>query len=748
MQKYLPIALCLILFKVSGQTPQKFWNSVSENEIPVNGSRQIIPKKYQTFRLNGNLLKDKLWSSPNENAVPILNSSCIIHLPIADGQIQSFRVVESPVMEQPLADAYPQIRTFSVKGIDDPLANGKLDWNEFGFHAMIKSVNGDIFIDPFSNGNTNDYIVYYTKDFVKDPANIFPETETLDHTLIKENNLPHITAASCVGVTLQKYRLAIACTGEYAQAATGFTAPTIAQTLSKIVTTVNRVDGVYETELSIRLTLVATETLVIFTDPNTDPFTGNFNGTTLINESQSVITATIGTGNFDIGHTFSSGGGGIATVGCVCGTNKAEGVTGNNAPFGDPYDIDYVCHEMGHQFNAHHTFNTVASFCSGNRYGPLAVEPGSGTTIMAYAGLCVPDNLTNNSIAYFHAASYDEIINFVMFGQGNSCAVPISSGNNPPVVTSATSYTVPKSTPFTLTGSATDPNSDALTYSWEEFELGATAGGWNSGNKPYFMSYPPISSPSRTFPKLSVILSGSMTATIGEFLPATTQTLDFRLTARDNKMGGGGVCFSSTKVEIMNDGPFAVTYPNAASITWSPTSTQNITWSVNNTNLAPISCASVNILMSTDGGNTFTTVLASNTPNDGNETITAPNINYAPNCRVKIESVGNIFFDISDNNFAMSDGSGIKELDPNNKFELTVAPNPFMSEINISAKNLNPQSETTLVINDVLGRVISQENFTGTSLSKTFNLASIGTGVYFISLKNDNFQSVKRILKQ
>ena len=258
----------------------------------------------------------------------------------------------------------------------------------------------------------------------------------------------------------------MACTGEYAVAATGSATPTMAQTLAKIITSVNRVDGVYETEVAVRLVLVATETLVVFTNASTDPFNGNNNASTLIGESQSVISSTIGSANYDIGHTFSTGGGGLAGLGVVCiNSQKASGITGSPNPVGDPYDIDYVAHEIGHQFAGNHTFNATTSSCGGgNRNASTAVEPGSGVTIMAYAGICGSTNdLAPNSIAYFHAISYDEIVNFTNLNNGNSCAATTSTGNQAPVVTGSGNYFVPKSTPFILTGSATDPDGDALT---------------------------------------------------------------------------------------------------------------------------------------------------------------------------------------------------------------------------------------------------------------------------------------------
>lgn len=726
-----------------------FWSPINENEISPKGHREIIPQKYQTFHMNESALKNKLLSAPSENVVRINESTCIISLPIANGQMQSFRVVEASIMEEGLANAYPHIKTYSVKGIDDPYANGKLDLGDFGFHGMIRSINGDVFIDPYSTGNKLDYISYYTHDFKKDPSQMLPEVGVLD----EEGNIKigakssALPPAVCVGANLRRYRLAVACTGEYAVAATGSATPTRSQILSKVVTSVNRVDGVYETDVAVRLILVANDTIVLYPSASSDPFNGNNNAGTLINESQTVINANIGSANYDIGHTFSTGGGGLAQLGCVCGTSKARGITGSPSPVGDPYDIDYVAHEVGHQFGGNHTFNALTNSCNGNRNASTSVEPGSGITIMAYAGICGTNDLAAHSIAYFHAISYDEIVNFTNTGGGNSCASTVTTGNQPPVVTGSTAYTVPKSTPFQLTGSATDPDGDPLTFSWEETDPGAAGGNWNSGNKPYFMSYTPTPTPTRMFPKLSVILSGNMTGTKGEYLPATAQTLNFRLTARDNKMGGGGVCYVNQQVVISTSGPFNVTYPNATGVVWAGGSSQTITWNVNGTDLSPVNCGTVNVLISYDGGTTFT-MLQNNVANTGSLTITVPTVTANINtCRIKIECPSNIFFDINDNNFSITTVTGIKELSSNNVLGLTVSPNPFNSNIFVSARNIDSDYAVISIV-DVLGKTIKQETIYGNSFNKEFDLSSINNGVYFITVKSANHQSVARIIKQ
>ncbi len=731
---------------VLAQSTESYWLPVNENQISRTGQREIIPQKYQTFHLNGNVLRNKLLSAPSENNVRINDSKCVIYLPIPNGQLQAFQAVEAPIMEEGLAQAYPHIKTYSVKGIDDPFACGKLDVGDFGFHGMIRSINGDLFIDPYCRGNQTDYIAYFTHDFKKDPAHMLPEIGVLEdgsYTSAKTSAPP----ATCVGANLRRYRLAVACTGEYAVAATGTSTPTRSQILSKIVTTVNRVDGVYETDVAVRLMLVANDTIILFPNAATDPFNGNNSAGTLINESQTVINANIGSANYDIGHTFSTGGGGLAQLGCVCGSSKARGITGSANPVGDPYDIDYVAHEVGHQFGGNHTFNGLTNSCNGNRNASTSVEPGSGITIMAYAGICGTNDLAAHSIAYFHAISYDEIVNFSNLGNGNNCASTVTTGNLPPVVTAPGTYTVPKSTPFQLTGSAVDPDGDPLTFSWEQTDPGTSGGNWNSGNRPYFMSYTPTPSPTRLFPKLSVILSGNMTGTKGEYLPATAQTLNFRLTARDNKMGGGGVCYVNQPVVISTAGPFNVTYPNATGVLWAGGSSQTITWNVNGTDIAPVSCGTVNVLISYDGGITFSS-LQNNVANTGSLTITVPTVTSTINtCRIKIECPSNIFFDINDNNFSITTVTGINEISSNNALGLTVSPNPFNSNIFVSAKNIDSDYAVISIV-DVLGKTIKQETIYGNSFNKEFDLSGINNGVYFVTVKSANHQSVARIIKQ
>jgi len=747
-----------ILYSVNTQSQSglnSYWSNVNEAQVKVLDVRQIIPNKYVAHRLQMQEIMNILSHAPMERSTLIEKSNCIVSLPLPDGTFQDFKVLESPVMAPSLASSFPNIKTYSLKGIQDVYANGKLDVTEFGLHAIVLSNAGDFFIDPYCVGNSQDYISYYRKDFSKHAAHIIPEAAPLSTQTIKSSETTFQSgkaAAACVGGILKTYRLAIACTHQYAIAATGFTSPSVAQTLARVVTTINRVNAVYEKELAIKMELVPTTTLVLYTNSVSTSFTGNANSDAnlLINQSQSIITASIGSANFDIGHTFSTGGGGLANLGCVCvNSQKARGITGSSNPVGDPYDIDYVAHEIGHQFGGNHTFNAVTGNCSGNRDGISAVEPGSGITIMAYAGICGFNNIANNSIPYFHALSFDEITAYTTSGSGASCAVTIITGNQPPVVVTTASYVVPKSTPFILNGSATDPDGDVLTYSWEEMDAGLTAGNWNSGAKPFFRSYAPVNNSDRLFPRASVIASGNYTNTIGEYLPKTAQTLNFRLTVRDNKMGGGGVCFGKTVVQVDSSGPLVVVYPSESNIAWAINSQKIITWNPNQTEQPPVNCDSVRILISYDGGNNYS-VLVNSAPNFGWQQITVPNLSTTVNtCRIKIENMAGFFYDVSDNNFTISTDPfvGINSVAENKEIGLHVWPNPNSGTFSFAVSHLIEKTTTVEVI-DILGRVLLQKTYSYQGeINDALDISHLGEGVYILCVKNGNNQSLQKVIK-
>ncbi len=625
-------------------TGEEIWQELKSVPTRALASEPWIrPPISKTYQLAPSAFQESLQAIPMEVAGARVSASPILFaVPRPDGKFERFAVVESPVMAPELAAKFPEIRTFVGQGVDDPYATIRFDWTPQGFHAQVRSPHGSYSLDPHTKSDNTIYSSYFRKDYVGSGEPFVCAVEEGAWGQKQASAPPSLMSS---GPTRRDYRLACAATGEY----TAYHGGTVGLGLAAIVTAINRVTGIYETDACIRMTLVANNNLIVYTNGGADPYT-NGNVGLMVDENQANLDAVILSANYDIGHVVGNGGGGLAFLACVCNAgDKALGATGLTPPIGDTFYVDYISHEIGHQFNAGHTFNGLAGFCGGNRMGASAMEPGSGSTILSYSGICGSDDLQSSSGDYFHSISYDQIIAYSTISNGNACPIQVATGNSPPTVNAGPNYTIPRSTPFILTATANDPNSDSLTYCWEERDLGPAQSYpfADNGSSPLFRSFDPDVSPTRIFPKLTDILNN--TTTIGEQLPTTSRVLKFRVMVRDNNAGGGGVDFDDMTVTISSGGPFQVIYPNSSATLDGPIS---VNWQVGGSNLAPVSAASVNILLSTDGGLTFPTTLAAATPNDGTEVVLLPNITTST-ARIKIEAVGNIFFDISNPDFGI-----------------------------------------------------------------------------------------------
>jgi hypothetical protein len=675
------VFLLLFIFSISvsfanGQknqtTPAKLWQEVDDSALQQRlPERIIIPNSYRTFALDKTAMQNVLRQAPMEfSDAARNNSSVVVTIPMPDGKLARFSIEESPIFAPELAAKHPEIKTYRGQGIDDPTAIARFDLMPSGFHSIILSASGTILLDPYAKNDTRNYISYFKSDAEKTGefvCNFKSDTEQLPAFLDFLPDAPNVTT----GANLRTYRLALAANGEYTNVfrqAGDTDAQARARALEQMVLIMNRVNGVYEREFAVRMVMIPNEDSIIYTDPATDPYT-NTSPSTLLNENTTNLNAVIGTANFDIGHVFTTGGGGIATLNGPCGAGKARGVTGLPNPVGDPFAIDYVAHEMGHQFGAPHTFNGTVSGCGGsNRSASDAYEPGSAVTIMGYAGLCGNQNLAGSSIDTFHVKSIERIVTFTTLGIGSTCGLTTPTGNNAPSVFAPGTFNIPKQTPFYLTAIANDPDGDSVTYDWQEYDNGGATGTTAVPNsdsdgtaRPIFRPYLPTTNPTRTYPSLQFILnnanvppntnaSGRLT---GEMLPSITRTMNFQVIARDNRANGGGVNTATATLNVDGtSGPFIITAPDT-NVTWAGNSTQTVTWNVANTNNTIVNAQNVKISLSTDGGSTFPTVIAASTANDGSETITVPNIN-TNFARIKIEAVGNVFFDISGANFTIT----------------------------------------------------------------------------------------------
>jgi hypothetical protein len=614
------------------------WKKISEASAPSIQTPRIQANNAGYFSLNTQGLIDAFhgitYREGQRNGFV-----AEVQFPYPDGTLHTFTVKRNQTMHPEYNAKFPEIMTFDAYPTDGSGAYGKWDITPSGLHAMI-FIPGQstVFIDPLFEGDATHYISYRKKDFITDKQVLCDVQEALEMK-------PEPTVKTMFGTCeLRTYRLAVSATAEY----TTFHGGTVAQAAAAQVVTMNRVNGVYEKDIAITMVIIPNNNTLIYTNAASDPFANGTPGT-MINQNQSNTDNVIGSANYDIGHVFGTNSGGLAGLGVVCtGGQKARGVTGSAAPIGDPFDIDYVAHEMGHQFGGNHTQNNNCNSVAAARR-----EPGSASTIMGYAGICAP-NVQNNSDDYFHGYNLQEISNEIL-SNGHQCEVITALNNTAPTITSTSgNIVVPISTPFILTGHATDPEGDVLTFLWEQMDneastqppVATAVGG------PNFRSFDPSLDSNRYFPKLSTLASNGPYT--WEVLPSVARVMDFRLSVRDNHAVGS--CNDYTDVTVTTNasaGPFVVTYPSAAGITWPGGSNQTVTWSVANTDVAPISCSNVRILLSVNGGQSYPYVLSSSTANDGSETIVCPNVT-TNTARVMVMSSTGTFFDISNNNFTIT----------------------------------------------------------------------------------------------
>jgi hypothetical protein len=637
-------------------SPDGLWSDLPALDEAALGAPETATVRHRAVLLEPGALDALLAAAPAEgSAAALAGEPVVMTLPLPDGGFGRFRVEESPIMAPGLAAKFSEISTYRGFGIDEPAATVRFSITPHGFHAQVLSPHGRFFVDPHTRRDRRHHLVYFARD-ARRPEGV--EFRCDVHGALAP---PAETSAAAgpTPVDLRTYRTAVAATGEYTAFHSSPDPPDVPHGMAAIVIAMNRVNGIYEQDVAIRMVLVADNDQVVYTNGATDPYNNNSGGA-MLSQNQTNLDLVIGDADYDIGHVFSTGGGGVASLGVPCRSGlKARGVTGLPSPIGDVFYVDYVAHEMGHQWGANHSFNGNGGSCAGgNRNAATAYEPGSGSTIMAYAGICGSQNLQPNSDDHFHAISLAEIVNYSRGGLGNGCAATVAVGNTPPEADAGPSFIAPTGTPFTLCGAGTDADDDPLTFNWEQWDLGP-AGHPNSpsGNAPIFRSFPSTQRPDRTFPRWNDILGN--TQTIGEILPSYARTLNLRLTVRDTGQVGGA--FGTGLTQVMVDGgsgPFVVTAPNTGGVVWPAGSQQTVTWDPAGTSGPPVDCATVGILLSVDGGATFPVGLGGAVPNTGAAQVTVPPMTTAA-ARVMVHcaSPGTSFFDVGNSDFTIS-GAG------------------------------------------------------------------------------------------
>jgi chitodextrinase len=643
--KLLSVALLAMTTFSFAQQKNSVWKTTTQRNKPLLESRLELPTR-TLLDLDVNVLKATLASSP-ERGANMKTSNVVLTLPNADGQMENFKVFENSNMDPALAARYPEIKSYIGIGIDNPTLTAYFSVSPLGFKSMVLGADRSaVFIEPFSQDLTT-YSVYRKADKAQSlstfECSVIQEVNSqIDQTMARPNADDAI---------LRTFRLVMSVTGEY----TAYFGGTKALALAAINNSMTRVNGVFEKDFSVRMVLIANNDLVIYTAAATDPYAAASGLSSWNSQLQSTLTSVIGEANYDVGHLFgaSGGGGNAGCIGCVCvNGQKGSGYTSpaDGIPAGDNFDIDYVAHEIGHQFGGNHTFTT------GNEGTGVHMEPGSGSTIMGYAGITTLD-VQPHSDAYFHAISIQQITNNI---KAKTCSVNTATGNAIPTANAGLDYTIPKSTPFMLTATATDADGDVLTYNWEQMDSQTTTA-VPSATKTTgvnFRSYNATTSPTRYFPRMASVLTGATTTAGSELtveaLPSVARTLNFRVTVRDNKAGGSGNNSDDVIVTVnATAGPFSVSAPNTA-VSYVGGSSQTVTWVVGGTTANGVNCANVDILLSTDAGATWSTLLAA-TPNDGTQAVTIPNTPGTTN-RIMVKGTNHIFFDVSNTNFTITSG--------------------------------------------------------------------------------------------
>ncbi|HSF43407.1 MAG TPA: M12 family metallo-peptidase [Thermoanaerobaculia bacterium] len=637
----LPLALALPAAVAAGPSPA---GSRDDLWQPLAAPRARSESRHRLDRAGLDAL---LSRAPREGKAAAAGAPPVITLPLPGGTYARFAVVESPIMEPALAARYPQIRTYALAGVDRAALRGRLDASPRGVHAIVLGAGGTVLVDPVAGGDG----ATYRSAFDRAEPVVCGVEEAVAGSGAGLTNLALAAVSNPNGDTLRTYRIAIATTAEYYQARGG----NDLDVLASIITVLNRVDMVYRAELAITFVLVADTEDLFFTDPDTDGYT-NGDECTMRGENVTVTDGILDDGDYDVGHVFGMGSGGCAGGSLVCQSgakaNGASNLNTNAAPGQEGFSgYRLVVHELGHQFGASHTWSGSGGNCTAGQFAAgSAYEPGGGTTQMAYSGTCGASNniQTTTNDTYFHTHSFDQITAYV--AGGGACSSNAATGNSAPEVDAGADYTIPRDTPFVLTGSADDPDGDALAFTWEQYDLapGQFVPNADPGSGPLFRSFPPAPSPVRVFPRLSDVVNN--TTTLGEMLPQLDRVdapLTFRLTARDQRQDGGGVDYDTVEISVLGE-PFRVTNPNALAL-FGAGCTEEVTWEVGGGAIAGF----VDVAISSDGGFTYAPPLAAGVPNDGAEEVVLP---CAANnaARIRVAAADNIFFDISNANFTVA----------------------------------------------------------------------------------------------
>ncbi len=663
------------------------WRRVAKRELQGRAPRlALVPRSYQAAVL------DSIAFGAALEGLEVGKGEAVVELPGLDGSVERYRIRRYAVMEPGLAAQFPSVRTYLGVREDDPSIRVHLAWSGRGLNALVMNEHHVVSIQPMSPGEQRYYAVF-ARDRLQQPRWTGGDLlgDFLEQALRSRGEATR--GVERTGSEVRVLRLAVTASRHYTNQVSYSGDPLLvrkADTLAAIVSKINEIHAITLPELSLRFILVEKNSELIFTDATDPGFTEPCELGRAAAENfelnQETVDGIVGPENYDVGHLFVWSTCGGVTGGLSCSAGKAKALTGSAIP------VEILVHELGHQLGMPHVWSRCNGE-TGSQYSPeFAFEPGSGSTLMSYAGLCGPDNVAASRLFQFHSKGIDRVYEQLDNGESGLCGtvVDMSSLNHPPAVSAGTSGLVfPKGTPFLLRGTGSDQDGDSVRFSWEEIDLpdapdtptvldpndpGRTVSNPEQGSAPndneppYFSVFQASSSPERTFPKLEEILSGDPDRSLGEFVPVpspgTTRTVQMRLVARDSFPEGGGLAYDLMDLTFDGDsGPFRVVAPSSSepALSWRPGSTTSVAWDVAGTDEPPVGCVSVDIDLSVDGGWSYLYSLAASVPNDGSQEVEVPSVaTDRARVRVSCASTSNhFFFDVSDSDFPIEpDNSG------------------------------------------------------------------------------------------
>ncbi len=582
----------------------------------------------------------------------------LLAVPQGDGSFLSLHVSETKNISKALQQQYPSLRTWKITPNTD-IISGAITSSDSGLKVRLHLKSGEVVqIAPVANNSLDNAVtlhkVWVSTESIGSAHDVYKEHILSSSDTLAEDTGRRLRARNAQPLegVIKKYRLAVTTTGEYAQYHGG----TAELALAAIVHTIAQINEVYERDLGVRLEIIDNNHQLIYTNPEQDPFV-NHSPAEIVAVNQRLLSTIIGAENYDIAHVFSTSGGGLAYTSGICDDDhKAMGYSGIAKPEGTRFAIDFVAHELGHQLGASHTFNSVQNLCGSHRVALSAVEPGSGSTIMSYAGFCSTDNLQFSVDSMFHATSIEQIRNNIWTSSvGSQCGELVEHANQAPQLDTSAEYVIPAHTPFQLEAEATDPEGDAVQYSWHQIDAGAASEyNQDKNNNALFRTYLPQSENKRTIPSMDNLLDGVIVA--GETLPSKSRNLNIAVLAYDTHHN---LSRKDMTIQVFDSGRgFAFKdfpYPLESGQTYT------LDWDTADTEYAPVSCHSVDIYLSTNGDDDFSVPLAVAVENSGRAVVQLPrNLEHAENARMKLSCSNNIFFAIS---------PSVNELSGRNEFE-------------------------------------------------------------------------------